>query len=111
MILSHEGYPDLTRYRFGSGTGFYLSGYLYSPENTRLLLNMICSCRGGKAEEQLYISENPNVDCAFFRKSGKLVAVNLTLQPQKTRVRTEKGWVEVTVPESGQVIMDICDAG
>ncbi|MBO7708938.1 MAG: 1,3-beta-galactosyl-N-acetylhexosamine phosphorylase [Lachnospiraceae bacterium] len=110
VLLSHDGYPDLTRYEFGSGTGFYLSGYSYSPENTRLLLNIICSCRSGKAEELMYVSENPNVDCAFFPKSGKLVAVNLTLQPQKTRVCTEAGCVEVTVPESGQVIMDIRNA-
>ena len=107
VILSHDGNPDLTRYQFGSGTGFYLSGYSYSPENTRLLLNMICSSKGGRAGERMYLSENPEIDCAYFPESRKLVAVNLTLQPQKTRVLTQSGYIETEVPGSGQVILEI----
>lgn len=107
VLLSHDGYPDLTRYSFGEGTGFYLSGYSYSPQNTRLLLNLIAAGSGRKADALLYIPDNPCVDCAYFPASQTLVAVNLTGQEKTARIRTEEGDVEVTVPESGQVMIRI----
>ena len=105
VLLSHDGHPDLTRYSFGKGTGFYLSGYAYSPENTRLLLNLIAAGAGKKTEELLYISGNPLVDCAYFPEDRVLVAVNLTDREQETSVRTEKGTVRICVPAGGQVMV------
>ena len=107
VLLSHDGNPDLTRNAFGKGTAFYLSGYSYSPSNTRLLLNLMAAGTGRKTEDLLYISENPAVDCAYYPESGALAAVNLTEQEQKTRIRTKDGVVCLTVPESGQVIINV----
>lgn len=107
VLLSHDGYPDLTKNRFGKGCAFYLSGYSYSPENTRLLLNLIADGTGKKTDEMLYISDNPSVDCAYFPARNTLVAVNLTGQPQTAQIRMEKRTIEIEVPESGQLILSL----
>ena len=105
VLLSHDGYPDLTKYDFGSGHGFYLSGYSYSPENSRLLLNLMLEGTGKNAEEMLYISENPCVDCAYFPDEDTLVAVNLTEREQRSVIRTKKGEMQITLQESAQMIL------
>ena len=107
VLLSHDGSPDLTRNTFGKGCAFYLSGYSYSPENTRLLLNLVAAGTGRKPSELLYVSDNPNVDCAWFPAQKKLVAVNLTAQPQTAKIRTETGTADITLPESGQSIIQL----
>ena len=107
VLLSHGGSPDLTRNAFGKGSAFYLSGYSYSPENTRLLLNLIAAGAGSKPSDLLYVSDNPDVDCAWFPAGKKLVAVNLTARPQTAQVRTETGSVEISLPESGQIILQL----
>ena len=107
VLLSHDGCPDLTEHVFGKGRGYYLSGYAYSPENTRLLQNLITAGSGRKPEELLYISDNPYVDCAYFPDAKVLVAVNLTEREQTAAVRTGSGIIKVQVPESGQVILKL----
>ena len=107
VLLSHDGNPDLTRYCFGKGQGFYLSGYSYSPENTRLLLNLMAAGTGGCAEDLLYISDNPNVDCAYFPDSETLVAVNLTDTDQEAAVMTPAGKVNVSVAAGGQQMLKL----
>ncbi len=106
VLLSHDGCPDLTRYCFGEGRSFYLSGYSYSPENTRLLLNLITAGAGKKAEELPYIAKNPNVDCAYFPESRTLIAVNLREDAQETEITLPGGeHLSVSVPAGGQCIL------
>ncbi len=105
VLLSHDGYPDLTRYRFGKGLGFYLSGYSYSPENTRLLFNLITAHTGKRAEELLYISKDPKADCAYFPEEKTLVAVNLTMKDLETQITLPDGICLLNIPAGGQCII------
>ena len=105
VLLSHDGSPDVTRYSFGKGTGFYLSGYSYTPVHSRLLLNLMAAGAGKDPKKLLYVSDNPVVDCAFYPESGVLLAVNLTEEEQQAEILTEKGAIRVKVPAAGQTIL------
>ena len=104
-VLMADGHnPLLTRFTFGNGTGYYLSGFTYSEPNTRLLLNLLLDSRGKKPEEVLYLTDNPYTECAYFPQAGELVIVNSADKPLQTRVLTEEGEIIASLPPFGQVI-------
>lgn len=72
---AHEGIPTLTCNSFGKGYGIYLSSFEMTPENTRMLLNLILYGTGYTCE-QFYLTDCPDVDCAYFPGTGEVVAAN-----------------------------------
>ena len=107
VLLASGDDPLLTVNGFGAGRGVYMSGFQYAPANARLLLNLILDGCGRDPAREMYLSDNPNVDCAFFLKSGKLLAVNNADDTQRAAIRTEAGEICVELPPCGQVLRDI----
>lgn len=89
VLKSHDGIPDITINRFGKGSGVYMGGFTYSLMNTRMLLNIIIRACGEDPEKQLFLTDNPLTDCAFFANSRKLVIVNNSDQIQETSIKTD----------------------
>ena len=100
VLVSHDGTPDLTVYRFGSGCGIYLGGFAYTPVNARLLLNLILF--GTSENCSLWLTDNPWTECAYYPAAGRLVVINNSDEEQKTTVQTEHGSVVFTLEPYGQ---------
>ena len=83
-----DGSPDLTFNRFGRGTGVYMSGFQYSPENIRLLENVLLEASGQREEAEKYLAGNPLCECTYFPASGKVIVVNNSDKKAQTSVFT-----------------------
>ena len=49
------GYPGITRHQFGKGSGIYMTGFAFSEESTRLLLQLILELDGKNRQNALQI--------------------------------------------------------
>ena len=91
MVLSEkEGNPLLTVNTFGKGKGIYLSTFETNTINNRLLLNILLYA-ANQPLDQKYITDNPNMECAYFPNDKKLIVINNSDKPESTTVRTEFG--------------------
>ncbi|MDY3920119.1 MAG: 1,3-beta-galactosyl-N-acetylhexosamine phosphorylase [Candidatus Limivivens sp.] len=94
MVLAEEaGVPTLTVHSCGKGSGIYLASYEISPENTRMLLNLILY-GAGESLDQFYLTDNVHTECAYFPESGELAVVNNGAEAQYCCVRTPNGKLE-----------------
>jgi beta-D-galactosyl-(1->4)-L-rhamnose phosphorylase len=90
VLSSQNGVPSIAVNEFGKGKGIYLSEYRTSLENTRLLLNLILFA-GDEELNGLYLTDNPNTECAYYPDSQTLIILNNSSSKQMTSVKTEKG--------------------
>lgn len=104
VLKAHGNTPDLTVNRFGNGYGIYLGGFSYSPVNARMLLNLI---RYGAGDTDVYLTDNPWTECAYYPQAGKIVVINNSAEMQRMAVNTEKGKEVFTLEPYGQAERDI----
>ncbi len=90
VLAAHDGNPLLTRNAFGKGQGIYLSGFEVNNANTRMLLNLILDA-GGEAPNGLYLTDNAEMECAFYPESRTLVVINNADTVQECKIHTECG--------------------
>lgn len=91
VVLDSDGsLPTLTFNKFGKGTGIYLSAFQLSNANTRMLLNLMLYTMSGKTNH-LYLTDNPETECAYFPSSKKIVVINNSENEQQTIVTTDAG--------------------
>lgn len=76
VLMAQDGIPALTVHPFGKGFGVYLSEFKISPENTRLLRNLLVRYSAKDAASMLYLSDDPEVECAFWPETRSLAVVN-----------------------------------
>ena len=86
--------PVLAVHAFGKGKGIYLSSYGITPENTRLLQNLILYA-AGQEWSQPYLTDNPQTECTYFPDSHVLAVINNSPAAQNTRIATGHGNVEL----------------
>ena len=98
--------PALTVKRFGKGKGIYLGGFSYSPENVRMLQNLILFA-AGEPIDGAYTTTTPVTECTFFPEAGKIVVINNTDQPQETKVRVPGGEIAVAIKPYGTVFAEV----
>lgn len=106
VLMEAEGCPSLTSHRFGSGTAYYLSSFQVTPENTRLLLNLMVSGMGLELNQK-YVTDNPSVECAWYPASGRLVVINNSGEKTETVIGTDFGPQTVTVEPFGMKVMEL----
>lgn len=106
VVLEQDGQIALSIHSFGKGKGIYLSSFEFNFVNTRMLFNLI---RYASHEEQdnLYIPDNVNTECAYYPDSGMLVVINNSDQPQETSIPTENGTVSYSIEPFDTIIKDI----
>lgn len=94
VLMEEGGTPLLTLCRFGKGLGIYLGGYELTPENTRLLANLILYGTGESLEPD-YGTDNPYTECAYYPEAEALAVINNLPEGQSAGVRTPKGLIRL----------------
>ena len=95
VLMQKEGKPLLTEHAFGKGKGIYLSDFQTNPQNTRLLLRLICQ----NVEEQSLVPDNLWTECSYFPESNKLVWINNSEIQQRAVVKgSGRDFAETLMP-------------
>ena len=90
VLAENDGNPLLVRNSFGKGEGIYLSGFSLNNANTKMLLNLILDA-GKEAADGLYLTDNAQMECAFYPQSRTLVVINNADTMQECDIKTEYG--------------------
>ncbi len=106
VFLEENRTPKLTMNDFGKGKGIYLSSFTTTPENTRLLLNLLLFSTG-EFNEQKYIPDNINTECAYYPESQKLMIINNSGERQDTAILTDKGSISVSLEAYEMLCIDL----
>lgn len=96
VLAERGGSPAVSIHSFGSGRGVYLSSYTHSVPNARALMDLILHA-AGQPSDQLYVTDNPLTECAYYPQSGILVVINNSDQEQTATVRTQDKVVTETL--------------
>ena len=105
VLLQCDAQPLITSREFGKGKGIYLASYQHTPENARLLLNLLLySCN--EALDKECIASNPVIECAYFPAEKVLIAANETAQLQKTSIQACGDTYEIDLQPYGLVTVD-----
>lgn len=96
VLAARDGAPQMTLHRFGKGSAAYLSGFSYSPESARMLLDLLLHMTGtdGRAAGR---SDDPMVETAWFPTSNMLVAVNNSEHAVSTQIEWPGGCGRITL--------------
>lgn len=96
VLLAEDNNPLVTVNDFGKGKGIYLSSYEINNENTRMLLDLILSNKRNSKQE-MYITDNVNMECAYYPNDKTLVVINNSDSVQTTQILTEYGKKSITL--------------
>lgn len=105
VLAEQDGCPAIATHAFGKGRGVYLAGFSYSPENARMLLNLMLWAKGLPLNAA-YLTTDPGTECAWFPDSRELVVINNTDTPRTTAVHTPEGDVTVELEPFATCILD-----
>lgn len=105
VLAEQDGCPAIATHAFGKGRGVYLAGFSYSPENARMLLNLMLWAKGLPLDAA-YLTTDPGTECAWFPDSRQLVVINNTDTPRTTAVHTPEGDVTVELEPFATCILD-----
>lgn len=105
VLAEQDGCPAIATHAFGKGRGVYLAGFSYSPENARMLLNLMLWAKGLPLNAS-YLTTDPGTECAWFPDSRQLVVINNTDTPRTTAVHTPEGDVTVELEPFATCILD-----
>ncbi|MBR2288249.1 MAG: 1,3-beta-galactosyl-N-acetylhexosamine phosphorylase [Clostridia bacterium] len=96
VLRAADGIPQVTLHRFGKGLGIYLSDFEVSPENNRMLLDLLLLTRKDAAPAH-YLSSNPLVEIAAYPEHRKLILLNNSESAQETTIALPEGSVTVSL--------------
>ena len=100
--------PKVAIHSFGKGQSVYLSGFRFSPQNTRLLHRCLFQVSGRRSDFGPWTTSNVHTDCAYYPKAKKLVVINSSENAQQTKVIDAKGnSIDVSLEPYGIKIMEI----
>jgi beta-D-galactosyl-(1->4)-L-rhamnose phosphorylase len=91
VLSEQDGSIRIAVHPFKRGRAVYLSGFRFSPQNTRLLHRALCWAAGRETAFRPWTCGNVRTDCAYYPKAGKLVVVNNSESPEQTDVFDAKG--------------------
>jgi len=107
VLAEKDGFPKIVINNFGKGQSIYLSGFKFSPENTRLLHRCLYFASGRQSEFGPWTCSNIRTDCAFYPDTKKLVIINNSDTAEKTKVFDEdKRSRDVSLEPRGIEIID-----
>ncbi|MDE6221573.1 MAG: D-galactosyl-beta-1-4-L-rhamnose phosphorylase, partial [Lachnospiraceae bacterium] len=106
VLAAHNGNPLLVRNSFGKGQGIYLSKFHVNNANTKMLLNLILDA-GGEAMDGLYLTDNAEMECAFYPESRTLIVINNAETAQECSIQTEYGTEQVKLEAFDTIIKKI----
>ena len=83
-----------------------MSSFEVNNANTRMLLNLILEA-GKEATDGYYLTDNPDMECAYYPESRTLVIINNSDKRQETTVKTEYGVEKVVLDAFDMLIKTI----
>jgi beta-D-galactosyl-(1->4)-L-rhamnose phosphorylase len=86
VLAEHNGSPVIAVRRYGRGRSLYLSGFVFSLANTRLLHRGIAWCTRKEAEFAAWTCEDFRLECAWYPAKRTLVVINNSGDPVSSRV-------------------------
>ena len=99
---------QISTHDFKAGKSVYLSGFRFSPQNTRLLHRALFWAAGRERDFGVWTCSNIRTECAHYPSSGKLVVINNSHQPEETSIRAAQGHrVGVSVEPLGIRVLDV----
>jgi len=96
VLAARDGAPQMTLHRFGKGCAAYLSGFSYSPEAARMLLDLLM-CMTGKDGRSAGYCDNPMVEMTWFPVSNTLVVMNNSENRASTQIEWPGGSDRITL--------------
>ena len=106
VLAARDNNPLMTRNSFGKGCGVYLSSFSVNNENTKMLLNLILQA-GGEAIDGNYMTDNANMECAYYPESRTLIVINNADSMQETTIKTEYGVEHIRLDAYDTIIKNI----
>jgi beta-D-galactosyl-(1->4)-L-rhamnose phosphorylase len=108
VLVEKEGSPQITLHSYGKGETIYMSGFKFSPENSRLLHRSICTAAGKESEYRTWTCSNVHTDCAYYPADKKLVVISGSDHAETTKVFDDAGkTIEVDLKPHGIQIIDV----
>lgn len=107
VVLAAKGNnPLMTKNSFGKGCGIYMSSFSVNNQNTKMLLNLILQA-GGEAIDGNYLTDNADMECAYYPESRTLIVINNTNSVQETTINTEFGTEKIKLEAFDTLIKKI----
>ncbi|MBC2605011.1 1,3-beta-galactosyl-N-acetylhexosamine phosphorylase [Pelagicoccus albus] len=106
-VLAAKGNsPTIAVNEFAKGRCVYLAGHTYEAKNLRVLLRALFWAAGKESLVEKGFSSNLYCECAYYPKSGKLVVINNSSEPQTTSISTASGAIEISLEPNASKIID-----
>jgi beta-D-galactosyl-(1->4)-L-rhamnose phosphorylase len=108
VLADRDGSPRVSVHDFGSGKAVYLSGYKFTPQNTRLLHRALYWAASAESDFGPWTCSNIHTECAHYPGSNKLVVINNSEEKQETMVLNSNGEpIEVSLGPLGIQVIDL----
>ncbi|MBN1998869.1 1,3-beta-galactosyl-N-acetylhexosamine phosphorylase [candidate division KSB1 bacterium] len=108
VLSQTNGSVQIALNRFGKGHTVYLSGFKFTPENTRLLHRSMFWAADRQKNFGPWTCSNVRTDCAFYPGTKQCVVVNSSDKAEKTQVFDENGHsIDVELKPHGIKIIDV----
>ena len=106
VLAEDNGVPTFTVNSFGKGKGIYLTSFRVDPKAMRFFINLLLYAVGIDGK-QLYLTDNPYTECAYYPAANTLAVVNMSGEKQIARIGTPGGFVELDVETYGLVMREL----
>jgi beta-D-galactosyl-(1->4)-L-rhamnose phosphorylase len=108
VLIEKNGSPQIVLNSFGKGKAIYMSGFKFSPENSRLIHRSLFAAAGRESEYSAWTCSNVRTDCAYYPTNKKLVVISSSDYAEITKVFDDAGkTIEVNLKPHGIQIIDV----
>jgi beta-D-galactosyl-(1->4)-L-rhamnose phosphorylase len=108
VLADRDRSPRVAAHRFRAGRAVYLSGYKFTPQNTRLLHRALYWAAGVEGDFGYWICSSIHTECAYYPASNKLVVINNGDRDEETTVfDADRNGIDVSVEPFGIEIIDL----
>ena len=97
VLADMNGVPQMTVNRFGKGLGVYMSDFQVTPQNTRMLLDILLYA-ANLTDQAPYITGDCRAEAAYYPENNTLVVINNAHETVETSVSLpDNNWLNVSL--------------
>ncbi|MBN1516156.1 1,3-beta-galactosyl-N-acetylhexosamine phosphorylase [Candidatus Sumerlaeota bacterium] len=91
VLAERECSPRIATHSFQAGRSLYLSGFKFTPQNTRLLHRALCWAANQQDVFLRWTCSNVLTDCAYYPAQKTLAVINSSDNAEETTIINDKG--------------------